>query len=236
MRDWAKAGQNYQLGLFSTAGGDHKFFLISYFIHMTTISIHERSWEFFSVLCPSCSAWMLQTTTPTCLLLTQLWSTTMKETVPWQAAWAPLPPRAQTRTRTMTTSMTGAHASRNWLKCTAHASYPIAIQSFLLRAHIHQLLPKTLQEKLVQHSPIYTFGVGTTDEDGMCVYGSSIGNLRKLFNSASGAFFWKVSAGIWETAQVFFSSSAVMDQWAISWHRHDSTPSTETKADRISAY
>lgn len=92
----------------------------------------------------------------------------MKETVLWQAAWAPSPPPAQTRTRTTTTLMTGDHASRNWLTCTTPASYPVAIYSEL---HVHKFLPKPSWFNI---PPSHTFGVGdigTTDEDGcVCVW------------------------------------------------------------------
>lgn len=51
---------------------------------------------------------------------TRLWSTTLRVMGPWQAVWAPSPPRVQTAIRTTIISMTGDHASKNWLTCMTH--------------------------------------------------------------------------------------------------------------------
>lgn len=79
----------------------------------------------------------LRTTTPRLLRMIPCWFLTMRAVAPPPALSALSTPPAR-GTRTMTTSMTGAHASRSWLTCTgegmmikptlSHAHTPLSCQ------------------------------------------------------------------------------------------------------------
>lgn len=62
--------------------------------------------------------WRRPIVTPRLLLTTLCLCLIMKEVVPKLLVWAPWTPQSQTETRTMTTWMNGAIASRSWQICT----------------------------------------------------------------------------------------------------------------------
>ena len=62
--------------------------------------------------------WRRPTVTPLPPLMTLCSCLIMKEVVLKLLVWAPWTPRSQTKTRTMTTCMNGAIASRSWQICT----------------------------------------------------------------------------------------------------------------------
>lgn len=177
---------------------------------------------------------MSQTMTPTFLHLTQLWSLTMKEMVLLQAAWAPSRPLAQTRTRTMTILTTGDHASRNWLTCTTRVSYPIG-HTVLLRAYVYIFLPKRSGETVSTFPILYIWGRWCKHywcEWKVCVWIIDQGICRSFSNWPLVCSFERSTLSCERRLELFFfSCSAVMDQRAISPHLHDSSASSETKAD-----